>query len=401
MLAKNIVFIMPSCSNTSPGILKKNVQRVSALKNNGIDISGLFFTKDHLDVKPLNSNILKIGYQDIFPFQKFPLLWRLIPYYTSWKHIRVINNYVNKVLATSNNTYIYLRYPGASAFALQMLRNWKSRGIKFSIEMNGKEEAFYQKELQDNPNDLFAKYRLRCEQKYASKIMQCASLIVGVSQEITKYYANNNLNYTLSNGFDVQSVEALKKEVNEDKAIKFVLISGSPNYWNGSDRYIRAFKNYKGTKPIELHLIGSFNQNYLTDLPSYIINHGVLEKKQIDTIMETMHIGLGSSALHRVNLTEGNVLKVREYIARGLPTVIGYQDTDLSFGKPLNFVYHIAADESEINLDAIIQWASDLYFTNPDINLNIRNFAEDNLDYSKKMTAFLSFLRKNKLVDND
>jgi len=397
-MSRKIIYIMPSCSDNSPGILKKNVQRVSALKNNGIDISGLFFTKDDLSVKSITPEIVKIGYSDRFPFRKFPFLWRFIPKYAHWKHIRIISSQVNKIIEDPKNTFIYLRYPGASFFALRMLKKWKQKGINFCLEMNGKEDIMFQRQVEKNPNDLFAKYSLNCEQRYASKMMNCASLVIGVSNEIANYYKNNEPSYTLSNGYEISSVDSHIRKLDEQELIKFVLVTGSSHYWIGVDRIINSFKNYTGNANIQLHLVGNISINLLKDLPNNIVHHGSKDKSELDQIIPDMHVGIGNFGFHRMNIKETNALKVREYLARGLPVVIGYNDTDLSYDESLDFVYHAPADESEIDIDALVNWVKKLYATNPLINNHVRVFAEKKFDYNKKMKTFLTYLKEKNLI---
>lgn len=391
-----MIYIMPSCSEHSPGILKKNIQRVSAIKEQHYKIKGLFFTKDHNSVKEINEAVSSIGYSDDYIFKNYPLLWRLTPYYKQWKHIKVISCWIDKIRKEVPDAFIYLRYPGASLFAFRMLKKLKNKGVDFGIEMNGKEEAFLEKELKDNPNDFFAQIRLRSEKKYAPKMMKLTSLIVGVSHEISQYYSQkNSKSYVLSNGFDVSSVVGITQQISLDEPIKMVLISGSPNYWNGSDRYIQAFKAYSGQSSVELHLVGSFNANYLHDLPENIICHGILTKQELDQLLPQMHLGLGSCGMHRVDLNEGNVLKVREYVSRGLPICIGYQDTDLTkLNQALPFVFQISADEKAIHLDELIQWLIKLYTQTPGINKLVRAFAEEHLDENKKMKNLIEFIEK-------
>jgi hypothetical protein len=399
-MTRRIIYIMPSCSDNSPGILKKNIQRVEALITNGCDVQGLFFTKDHLDVKQIHPNIQKIGYNDTFLFRNFPLLWRLIPKYAKWTHIRTINRWVDQEKIDYKQAFIYFRYPGASIFVLNLINKWKNKGATLAFEMNGKEEAFLEKDIRDNPADLFTKKRLKYEKKYAPLLMKSIDLVVGVSNEIGAYYADigGADKYVLSNGFDINSVEVIEQEIKYNSTIKFCLISGSPNYWNGCDRYIEAFKKYSGNEKIELHLIGSFNPKYLTNLPPHIVSHGMLSKEKLDEILPQMHVGLGSVGLHRVDLKEGNVLKVREYLSRGLPVIIGYQDTDLSFDEPLDFVAYVSADEQAIELLPIITWLKELYEKHPNLNIDIRAFASKKLSYHHKIHEFVTYLEKNKYV---
>ena len=393
-----MLYIMPSCSDSSPGILKKNIQRVAAIEKQGVEVKGLFFSKDEKENKNINTSIEKIEYSNNYPLNKTPYLCRFTPAYQQKKHIDAINNVVNRYLNNKTKPFIYLRYPGASRFALRMLKNWQRKGVQFCIEMNGKEEAFYLRQLNENPQDIFAKHYLNCEQKYAQAMMKLADLVVGVSHEIAGFYGANTPTYILSNGFDVNSVKVRQGMLTSEEPINFALISGSPNYWNGADRYINAFKTYDGTRKVTLHLVGSFKPAYLKRLSGNIIQHGMLNKEQLDQLMQNMHVGLGSCSLFRVGLSEGCVLKIREYLSRGLPVVLGYQDTDLNFGKNLDFVHNISANESSVNVQEVINWTVELYKKYNTLHQDIRNFAKSTFSYENKMRAFVNYLKEHQLI---
>lgn len=59
-----------------------------------------------------------------------------------------------------------------------------------------------------------------------------------------------------------------------------------------------------------------------------------------------MNIGIGTLALHRKGMKEASPLKVREYLAYGLPVILGYKDTDVD-GK--DFVLNIGNYELNVN----------------------------------------------------
>jgi hypothetical protein len=66
--------------------------------------------------------------------------------------------------------------------------------------------------------------------------------------------------------------------------------------------------------------------------PSNVRVHGLLAAADYLAILSRAHIGIGSLALHRKEMSEASTLKLREYLAVGLPSVIGYRDTDFPGG---------------------------------------------------------------------
>ena len=55
-----------------------------------------------------------------------------------------------------------------------------------------------------------------------------------------------------------------------------------------------------------------------------------LTKDQLNELYPFMHLGIGSLSLHLYNLNEACPLKTREYLAHGLPVILGYKDTDIA-----------------------------------------------------------------------
>jgi hypothetical protein len=71
-------------------------------------------------------------------------------------------------------------------------------------------------------------------------------------------------------------------------------------------------------------------------------------------------VALGSMALHRNLMNEASPLKVREYLAYGIPTIIGYHDTDFPDGHP--FILELPNEENNVesNLDKIRRFVSEV-----------------------------------------
>ena len=76
---------------------------------------------------------------------------------------------------------------------------------------------------------------------------------------------------------------------------------------------------------------------------------------------------------------------MREYCAKGLPLVVGYDDT--SFSRDLSFYYQVSNDESLLDMEKIIEWYRNLKV----IPEEIRKYAADNLTWDKQM---------KKVIDN-
>ncbi len=67
--------------------------------------------------------------------------------------------------------------------------------------------------------------------------------------------------------------------------------------------------------------------------------HGFLSTESYSQILASADVAIGTLALHGKNMDEASPLKVREYFAYGIPTIIGYKDTD--FAEPAPFLLRL------------------------------------------------------------
>lgn len=72
----------------------------------------------------------------------------------------------------------------------------------------------------------------------------------------------------------------------------------------------------------------------LGGLPDNVVAHGYLERGDYAAVLARAYAAVGSLALDRLGMTEGSTLKLREYLAHGLPVVTGCPDADFPGGAP-------------------------------------------------------------------
>ena len=91
-------------------------------------------------------------------------------------------------------------------------------------------------------------------------------------------------------------------------------------------------------------------------------------------------------------MSEACPLKVRDYALHGLPVVIGYNDTDLTFNRTLKkFTFQVDNNESAINFNKVIFWYRQFNHNDlTDFSKNSRNI----LSYKKKLEPFFDYLKK-------
>jgi glycosyltransferase involved in cell wall biosynthesis len=118
------------------------------------------------------------------------------------------------------------------------------------------------------------------------------------------------------------------------RRIKLVFASGSFPRWQGLDRVLQSFVAEQ--PDFELHLCGELPDEERRNLARYknVIFHGSLPRENLLALYAECDVGIASFGLDRNDLKEATSLKVREYLACGLPVVMGHHDPAFPPGFP-------------------------------------------------------------------
>ncbi|MEP7054742.1 MAG: hypothetical protein ABI912_05785 [Actinomycetota bacterium] len=108
-----------------------------------------------------------------------------------------------------------------------------------------------------------------------------------------------------------------------------LLLIGQPNSpWHGIDK---VFWLARQKPDWDFEIVGPHPAELL-GAPANVHAHGLLHAQAYGQLLASADVGIGTLALHRKGLNEASTLKVREYLAAGLPVVLGYLDTDFPDG---------------------------------------------------------------------
>lgn len=81
--------------------------------------------------------------------------------------------------------------------------------------------------------------------------------------------------------------------------------------------------------------------------PANVELHPSMPREGYARLLAQADVGIGSLAMHRAGLSEANPLKVREYLAHGLPVILGFEDTDFIGADPW-FLHRLANNETNV-----------------------------------------------------
>lgn len=190
----------------------------------------------------------------------------------------------------------------------------------------------------------------RLEELIGRLALRRACGLIGVTEEIADYESQRagggRKTFVYPNGMmvEVAEVEDQRGDVPE---LLFVASSFVP--WHGLDLIVDEFRRLESS--FRLHLVGHIPaglQERIGD-DSRFVCHGVLDAEGIARLTRVCWVGLSSFALFRKGMREACTLKVREYLASGLPVYSGHADV-----FPADFPFY---RRGEANAEAILDYA--------------------------------------------
>ena len=185
-----------------------------------------------------------------------------------------------------------------------------------------------------------------------------------------------NINYTYPNS--------------SEEEFKIVAIA-HVNNWHGYDRAIQSIAEYNGKNNISLCIISNETKE-LKRLEGLVAKFDIQDKitfKKYSEINDlkieanNYHIALGGLAYWKRNGKYDTSIKNKEYCALGIPFVIANEDR--SFDSKFKYKYRISPDNSNFDIDRIIDWYREFEKT---------DYKKEMISYSTKNLLFINQINK-------
>lgn len=385
-------------STKSPGVIKKVKSKIKLLNGNGIEVKGLFINKY---ISERSENIEEgITY--------VPLIVPPVPFYFNRRFIRNFkakfsyNNFYKHLYKTLDDEVskkefdiILFRYPLSNKYLFHFVKTYKSKVV---FEHNSKE--LVELSLGENGANTFI---YKQENKYGSKVLNIAKGITGVGKEVTQYELKRSGNSALVNSVISNSIEVntlpLRSIPDLNKIdYNFLFLTGSPSPWVGIDLVLKSLSAYSLIdKKIKLYIVGPksdalmslVNELKLTDIVSF---EGEKKSEELNIYFDFCHVAFGTMAMQRVGLTEHSSLKILEYSSRGIPFIVGYDDTNFYENFEFQrFILKLPYNNEIFDFEKVISFADKVYEIK-DHAQKMRNLSLSYLDTSVKMKQLRDFL---------
>ncbi|MGO4108820.1 glycosyltransferase [Paenibacillus sp. YAF4_2] len=216
--------------------------------------------------------------------------------------------------------------------------------------------------LEINTNDL-TEMRMERNVRYyyhvltRSRVLRAASGYVFVSGELAKerHFAKYVRDRTIiGNGIRLDEIAPVPVVSNESP--RFVFIGSAGQTWHGVD----AIAAIAAIRPQwQFDIIGVEAAELGANVPSNMSFHGKLTSSQYQPLMDRADIAIGTLALYRKQMHEASPLKVREYLANGLPVITAYKETDFTEAVPFILRLPNEANNTMAGIDAIDRFVAE------------------------------------------
>jgi hypothetical protein len=160
---------------------------------------------------------------------------------------------------------------------------------------------------------------------------------------------------------------------------------GSPNFgWHGVDKM-----SWLASHRPSWHFdVVGMSEEQKSSVPANMDTHGLLAKDRYIHLLLGADVAISTLALHRNGLDEASPLKTREYLAAGVPTIIGYRDTDFPDDAP--FLLRLPNVEENVlreleRIDAFVHRMR---------GVTVSRESVEHLDWSRKEPARLDLFRE-------
>ncbi|AWB67783.1 hypothetical protein C2869_15720 [Saccharobesus litoralis] len=201
----------------------------------------------------------------------------------------------------------------------------------------------------------------------------------------------NTKNYFFTNKLNTEVFAQAAKNISPlivNNTIKIITVANNC-HWHGFDRIIEGLANYYASEQVitvEYQLVGEGPElNNLAKMVSdkkldkYVKFHGFKSGDELTQLFSGASIAIASLGLHRIDLFNSSVLKVRLYLANGLPLVYCCQDDDL---LSFQYKYRVEENNAPLDINGLVNFVCELD-KNKLIRNEIRQFAERNLSWHK------------------
>lgn len=397
-MKKNILYITHCKKDASSGVWKKVIgQSLGILKNNiGCNVFLAYTTLDKVVcLRIMDNGKEEIVFEKEFvkttrQLKKNNLLQKVIYKFKRYSEYSVMFVFFAEIVRLISPRLIYIRsITPCTKHCVELLKNIKRMlpDTKIFWEIPtypARAEFLMSREYAAYLGDLL----------FFKKIVSLVDKLVLISLGKVNTPLENDKTIYLSNGIDVEQCKLKKINYQNKEDIAIICVAHYRD-WHGYDRLLAGLSNYYKKdrnglckRKIAVHFVGSGMEkleslSVVLGLQNYVKFYGAQSGESLDSIYANADLAVATLGMYRKQLFNSSDLKIREYIARGIPYISCCED----IGVPSNFEYKfiVPNDNSPININNLVCFHDKTYSNKINLIVEMRRFAEQNFSWASKM----------------
>lgn len=365
------------CYDKTVGITRKVFEQIDAFKKLGNEVYYCGYLEKGVAIFDNEHKIIKAKSY----FFKNNLLNHILRRYML---ILLCTNFFKETEHKFN--FCYLRYHFFDMFYNNLLKVMKKNNAKIILEVHS--YPVFPKKTTLNIIKILDKI-------YSQNVAKYIDIIAAMNNYkeiwgIKTFEIDNTLN-----------IENFNLKISNSIGNEFIFVNiAFENYTHGLDRIIKGIKIYNDTKEnkikVKLILIGEYLNSTKRLVSSLGLNQSIIfvgkkNKDEINEYVDMAHFAVGSLGNHRTDSFYGSALKTKEYIARGIPFVYGWNEKIL---KNFKYSFKVELNEKPINIEEIIKFYRSIF--SKELSQQMRNYLlENNKTWEVQFKELFSLLEDN------
>lgn len=346
------------------GVYKKILFQIEAFRNLGINMDFIGIEGDKIN---FIDNDIKFKY-DYLRHQMF---------------FKYIIDYKDEI--EDKYDFVYIRFSFCNFYMFKLASMLKKKGITIFVEIP---TYPYEDEIENTVKNRIMKTIDRLLWKTQNKYISYLVLTTD-KKELFNINAISIFNGISSKNVRYKRFETDKRNIN-------LVGVANVSSWHGYDRVINGIAEYNKNSPlieVNFYIVGDGEEipNLIQlikklQIEKYVHILGAKFGDELDEIYDNSDIGISSLALFRAGGGH-DPIKSKEYISKGIPVVIGYDDRALS--EELDFVYKVSGDEIAIDIEEIVN----KYVNMKTTSYEIMQYAVENLTWESQIKKVVKYIK--------
>lgn len=362
----------------SIGITKKINAQIQTLRKMGYDVTYTAYT-------PLGAAIYDNNDEVIYSTNKQSFKNAKIKRYL--RRFVLINTATNYLKSCGKSfDYAYLRWHTFDRIYLKMLAQLKKSGAKIIVEAHA-----FSSDMK--ATSLISFYTMKMDNIYSKYAKKYVDLIAGISDEENIWGIKT---VKIDNAIMLDNIQERHWAPEQNDTLRIVSVSNEREY-HGYDRLLKGLYNYYqngGKRNIIVKFVGVFRTKTVEltkelGLDDRVIFYGKKSGAELDKIYDESDLGIGALAHHRIGLYAGSSLKTKEYFAKGLPFIYGWDEP--AFDNTYPYAMQIKLNKEPIDINAVLEFYDGIK-NDKNMLSSMREFARENYSWTTQFEKIFNAL---------